>query len=249
VAVIDTGIDRNHPDLDDNLAGCENFIYWWRSCEDDNGHGTHVAGIIAAENNGFGAVGVAPEAEIYALKVLNYRGSGYLSDLIEALDWAVANQMAVVNMSLGTNFDVTSFHEAVQRAYSAGIVLVAASGNDGPGGNSVDYPARYPEVIAASAVDEALAVPSWSSRGPEVDLAAPGANVYSTALGGSYKKMSGTSMASPHVAGAVALRRENSNESPSTIKSVLKTNADSLPLATELVGAGLVNAFETVTAP
>lgn len=250
VAVIDTGIDRDHPDLDANLAGCVNFIYSWQTCEDDNGHGTHVSGIIAAENNDFGVVGVAPNAKIYSLKVLDRRGSGYLSDIIEALDWAVANNMQIVNMSLGTSVDVISFHEAIKRVNSAGIVQVAAAGNSGPGANTVNYPAAYPEVIAVSATDSSNNVPSWSSRGPEVDLAAPGVNVYSTYLKGKYQTLSGTSMAAPHVTGAAALRLFlKPGEAPFQVESVLETNADPLPFDSTWVGAGLVNVYKVVTAP
>lgn len=250
MAVLDTGIDIDHPDLDDNLSGCVNFIYWWRNCDDDNGHGTHVSGIIAAENNDFGVVGVAPNAKIYSLKVLNYRGRGYLSDIIEALDWAITNNIDVVNMSLGTSSDVLSFHEAVQRVNAAGITQVAAGGNSGPGADTVIYPARYPEVIAVSAIDSNNNVPSWSSRGPEIDLAAPGVSVYSAYRGGGYQTMSGTSMAAPHVTGTVALRLEDHpGENPATIEIVLGSNTDSLPFDPTLVGAGLVNADKVVSAP
>jgi subtilisin family serine protease len=247
VAILDTGIDIDHPDLDDNLAGCQNFISWYRNCDDDNGHGTHVAGIIAAEDNDFGVVGVAPEARLYALKVLNRNGSGYLSDILEALDWAITNDMDVVSMSLGTNSDIQSFHQAIQKVNQAGIVIVAAGGNDGPGNNTVDYPAAYSEVMAVAATDSSNNVPSWSSRGAEIDLAAPGVNVYSTYLRGGYQTMSGTSMSTPHVTGVVALRLQNHpNESPSTLESVLETTATSLPFDSTVVGAGLVNAYQAV---
>jgi len=258
VAVIDTGIDRDHPDLKNNLVGCERFIAcsnwdWWYgrcNCEDDNGHGTHVAGIIAAENNSFGVVGVAPQAKIYALKVLDSSGSGYLSDIIEALDWAITNDMAVVNMSLGTTSDVASLHDAVKRVNAAGIVQVAAAGNSGPGTNTVNYPARYPEVIAVAATDSSDNVPSWSSRGPEIDLAAPGVNINSTYLSGKYKVLSGTSMSAPHVTGVVALRLFlKPGESPAQIETILENNTDSLSLDPTLVGAGLVNAYKAVVSP
>lgn len=250
VAVIDTGVDRDHPDLNDNLAGCVNFIYSWKTCEDDNGHGTHVTGIIAAEDNSFGVVGVAPQAKIYSLKVLDSRGSGYLSDIIEALDWVITNKMNVVNMSLGTSTDVASFREAVAKVEAAGIVQVAAAGNSGPSSNSVNYPAAYPEVIAVSATDQNDAVPSWSSRGQEVDLAGPGVGIYSTYKGNGYQTLSGTSMSSPHVAAVVALRKAIfPQESPLEIREILKNNADLLPFDPTLVGSGLVNANKVVTAP
>lgn len=249
VAVIDTGVDTSHPDLKENIAGCRNFISSWLSCDDDNGHGTHVAGIIAAKDNNFGVVGVAPEAKIYALKVLDRQGSGYLSDIIEALDWAAKNNLQVVNMSLGTAVDVASFHEAVIRVYNAGIVQVAAAGNSGPADNTVLWPAKYPEVIAVAATDSGDQVPSWSSRGPELAVAAPGANIYSTYYRKSYATMSGTSMAAPHVAGAVALRISlYPSESPSKIKSLLQSTATPLGFDPSLVGTGLVDAFRLVTA-
>lgn len=248
VAVIDTGIDTDHPDLNDNLAGCLNFIQPSKTCEDDNSHGTHVSGIIAAENNSFGVVGVAPNAKIYALKALDSRGSGYLSDVIEGLDWAVVNGIQVVNMSLGTSSDVLSFHEAVQRVYQAGIIQVVAGGNSGPGANTVTYPAKYPEVIAVSATDSTDSVPSWSSRSPEIDLAAPGVNINSTYLSGKYKVLSGTSMSAPHVTGTVALRLYlHPGETPLQIESVLETNTDHLSFDPTLVGAGLVNAYNVVS--
>ena len=247
VAILDTGIDIDHPDLDGNLAGCQNFISWYRNCDDDNGHGTHVAGIIAAEDNDFGVVGVAPKAKIYALKVLNSQGSGYLSDIIEGLDWAVTNNMDVVSMSLGTNSDIQSLHQAVQKVYQAGIVVVAAGGNDGPGSNSVDYPAAYSEVIAVAATDSTNKVPSWSSRGAAIDLAAPGVSVYSTYLKGGYQTMSGTSMSTPHVTGVVALRLQNHpEEGPSNLENILETTTTSLPFDATIVGAGLVNAYQAV---
>jgi len=250
VAVIDTGINRSHPDLKINIAGCVNFIYSWKTCEDDNGHGTHVSGIIAALNNGIGTVGVAPNAKIYSLKVLDRRGSGYVSDIIEALDWAVSNKMQVINMSLGTTVDVISFHDAVKRVNQVGIVQVAAAGNSGPASNSVIYPAKYQEVIAVSATDSIDAVPYWSSRGIEVTLAAPGASIYSTYLKGGYATMSGTSMSSPHVAGTVALRKAlYPLETPSEIKSILTANTSPLPYDPTMVGSGLVDAYKVVTAP
>ncbi len=191
VGIIDTGIDVKHPDLIGNLKGGASTVWYTSSYNDDNGHGTHVAGIVAALNNTFGVVGVGPQIDLYAVKVLDRNGSGYLSDVIEGLDWAVANGMKVVNMSLGTSSNVLSFQEAVQRVNLAGIVQVAAAGNSG---GSVIYPAAYPEVIAVSATDQGDVLASWSSRGSEVDLAAPGVSIYSTYKGSKYTTLSGTSM-------------------------------------------------------
>ncbi|MDO8663912.1 MAG: S8 family peptidase, partial [Candidatus Wildermuthbacteria bacterium] len=202
VAIVDTGIDALHPDLKDNLKGGVSTVSYTSSFNDDNGHGTHVAGIAAAIDNTIGVIGVGPKIDLYAVKVLDRRGSGYLSDVIEGLDWAIQNGMQVVNMSLGTTANILSFQEAVQRVNAAGIVQVVAAGNNG---GSVLYPAAYPEVIAVSATDQTDTLASWSSRGPEVDLSAPGVSIHSTYKGQTYKTLSGTSMAAPHVTGAAAL--------------------------------------------
>lgn len=249
VAVVDTGIDTSHPDLKTNIAGCLNFISPTKTCEDDNGHGTHVAGTIAALDNNLGVVGVAPNAKIYALKVLNKNGSGYLSDIIESLDWSINNQMQVINMSLGSSSGSTLLSEAVVRVYNAGIIMVAAAGNSGPSNNTVNYPAKYPQVIAVAGLDKNDSVPSWSSRGAEVFIAAPGKDIYSTYYMDTYKTLSGTSMATPHVVGAVALRLQiTPNTPPLEMKNLIKNSADILPLSVNLVGAGRVNAYKLVTA-
>ena len=156
--------------MKNNIKGGYNAINPLKSANDDNGHGTHVAGIIAAENNSVGVIGAGPQIDLYAVKVLSRNGSGYLSDVIEGIDWAIANGIQVINMSLGTTGNVQSFHDAIARANEAGIVQVAAAGNDGL---AVNYPAAYSEVIAVSATDSSDIITSWSSRGAEVDLSAP----------------------------------------------------------------------------
>jgi subtilisin family serine protease len=256
VGVIDTGIDLKHPDLQENIKGGYNAIYPWKSPNDDNGHGTHIAGIIAALNNSIGVIGVGPKIDLYAIKVLNASGSGYLSDVIEGLDWAVSNGMQVVNMSLGTDQDVQSFHDAILGAYNAGVTIVAAAGNSG---GAVSYPAAYPEVIAVSATDETDQIASWSSRGPEVDLAAPGVNIYSTYKGSTYKTLSGTSMAAPHVTGAAALVIDtkrcdldsDGNCTPAEVQQRLEQTAIDLGDSGKdnLYGAGLVNVYQALTQP
>ncbi len=243
VAVIDTGIDATHPDLAANVGGGTNFVRraWWRDPDpnawaDDNGHGTHVAGIIAAVDNEIGVVGVAPEASLYAVKVLAKNGSGYISDIILGIEWAVANGMDVANMSLGTNSDVQSLHDACDAAAAAGLLLVAAAGNDGA---AVDYPGAYSSVIAVAATDINDQRASWSSVGPEVLLAAPGVSVRSTWKGGGYKTISGTSMAAPHVTGTLALK----------LSANLTASADDLPPSgyDYYTGYGLVDAGEAAT--
>src|SRR3989344_4156151 len=196
VGIIDTGISDKHPDLLTNVKGGVNTINSRKGWNDDNGHGSHVAGIVAAINNTSGVVGAAPATDLYAIKVLGANGSGYLSDVIEGIQWAMVNGMQVINMSLGTGSDIQSFHDAVIAAKNAGIVQVAAAGNSG---GAASFPGAYPEVIAVSAIDQTNTIASWSSRGPEVDLAAPGVSIPSTYMGGGYATLSGTSMASPHV--------------------------------------------------
>jgi subtilisin len=205
VAVVDTGIDLSHPDLAANVKGGANFVAGASSYADDNGHGTHVAGIIAAANNTIGVIGVAPAADLYAVKVLDRRGSGYLSGIIEGLTWCVNNHIQVVNMSLGTSSYSASFAQAVQVTLDAGVVVVAAAGNSGPGAYTVDYPGAFAGVIAVGATDSSDNIASWSSRGPQVAVCAPGVGIRSTYKGSTYQTLSGTSMASPHVAGVVAL--------------------------------------------
>ena len=149
VAVIDTGIDLNHPDL--TVYGDVNIISSRKSGNDDNGHGTHCAGIIAALNNELGVVGVAPEAHLYAVKVLDRKGSGWTSDIIAGIEWAVQNKMGVASLSLGSSTGSTLLWDAVKSADAAGVIIVAAAGNNG---GPVIYPAAYPEAIAVSSTGD-----------------------------------------------------------------------------------------------
>jgi subtilisin len=251
VAVVDSGIDLDHPDLSSNIKGGINTISSSRSADDDNGHGSHVAGIIAALNNSTGVVGVGHRIDLYAVKVLNRNGSGDISDIIEGIQWSINNGMAIINMSLGTSSDIQSFHDAVIAAKNAGVVVVAAAGNSGPSDNTVIYPARYPQVIAVSAVNSSNNISGFSSRGPEVDLTAPGESIYSTYRSGGYRTMSGTSMASPHVAGAAALVLSNHpGFTPDQVQTHLMNNAELLNgLNSNQQGAGLVDAEKATLTP
>lgn len=253
VAILDTGIDLDHPDLAANIKGGVNTINPRKSADDDNGHGSHVGGTVAAINNTIGVVGVGNTVNLYAVKVLDRNGSGFLSDVIEGLDWAITNGMQVVNMSFGTDSDVQSFHDAVVKVNQAGIVQVAAAGNDG---GAVDFPGAYPEVICVAAVqknaDGSLSVASFTSRGPEVDLSAPGVDILSAYKGGGYATLSGTSMAAPHVSGTVALvltssvgtydTNSNGKWDPSEVQKKLQDTAEDIRLDTSLFGSGLVRA-------
>jgi subtilisin len=211
VAVIDTGIDYDHPDLSANYYGGHDFVNDDVDPMDDNGHGTHCAGIVAALDNGIGVIGVAPEAHLYAIKVLDSGGSGYLSDVVAGIEWAIENHVQIISMSFGSNSQSQAMQDACNKAYNDGLLLVAAAGNDYSswGGwwemDTVDYPARYDTIIAVGATDKNNNKASWSSTGPTLELASPGVSIYSTYWNNSYKTISGTSMACPHVAGVAAL--------------------------------------------
>lgn len=209
VAVIDTGITI-HPDL--QVAGGTSFVSYTPYYSDDNGHGTHVSGIISALNNDIGIVGVAPAASIYALKALDNTGSGYISDIIAGLDWSITNKMDIVNMSFGSSTPSKALEQVVNKAYSDGLLIVAATGNSGTSSgktDTVNYPAKYTKsVIAVSAIDNNNQRPYWSSTGKEVEVCAPGVSIFSTYLDGQYATMSGTSMATPFVTGDLALLKQ-----------------------------------------
>lgn len=202
IGVIDSGIDMDHPDLKDNIKGGYNVFKKNKAPEDDNGHGTHVAGIIAATKNEFGVVGMVPDADLYAIKVLDSAGDGYVSDIIEGIEWAISNNMNILNMSFGTITDSQSLHDVVINAYNAGITMVAAAGNN-YGGVS-EYPAAYPEVISVGAIDKDGSIAAFSAL-EGVDIYAPGVIIYSTYLNGEYQLNNGTSMACPHIVGKIII--------------------------------------------
>jgi subtilisin len=205
VFILDTGIDSDHPDLVANLHEGKSFVPTESTTEDYHGHGTHCAGTVAAAINGFGVVGVAPYAYLHPVKVLSSTGSGNWSWLIAGLDWVMAKKgPRIASMSLG-GAAPAAVKTMCDSAYADGILLVAAAGNSGPGDNTVGDPARFDSVMAVSAIDSADVIAAFSSRGPQVEITAPGVNVLSTTRGGGYGGMSGTSMACPHVAGAAAM--------------------------------------------
>jgi Subtilisin-like serine proteases len=247
IAVVDTGISKKHPDL--NVAGGVSLVGDKSSnkWDDDNGHGTHVAGVIAACDNSIGVVGVAYDSELYAVKVLDSSGSGQISDVIEGIEWAVDNDMDIISMSIGTTQYSQAFEEACDYAYSSDVLLVAAAGNSGDGDvttNNVEYPGKFDSVIAVSAIDSTGTAPMWSSDGDEVELAAPGVSIYSTFLNDGYAAESGTSMATPFVSGVAALiKSENPSLSSQEIRSLLYSNAIDLGDSGKdpVYGFGLVN--------
>lgn len=207
VAVLDTGIwhppsgGSVHPDLAAAYKGGYDFVNDDPDPWDDNGHGTHVAGVIAAADNAAGVVGVAPGVSLYALKVLDGGGGGSYADLIAALDWSVQRGIRIVNYSGGGGPSL-ALEKACERARAAGVTIVAAAGN---GAGELLYPAAYPSVVAVGATDRSDLLWVGSNTGAELDFVAPGEGVRSTFSGGGYAELSGTSIAAPHVAGVAAL--------------------------------------------
>jgi subtilisin len=247
VAVLDSGIDFNHPDLAANYRGGVSFVTDESSPMDHNRHGTHCAGTIGAALNGVGVVGVAPAAYLYAVKVLSRSGAGNWSWLIAGLDWCIKNGIHIASMSLGGGGAPAAVRSMCDLAFARGVLLVAAAGNSaGP----VEHPARYGSVIAVSAIDTGNRLASFSCRGPEVELCAPGVDVLSTVPGGGYARLSGTSMACPHVAGAAALGWSTHRFAPAgmaanvAIRRLLAITADNLgiPGRDEQFGFGRVDA-------
>lgn len=203
VAVIDTGVDLTHPDLAANLLPGYDFGDNDSSPQDQLGHGTRVAGVLAAvRNNQTGVSGLAPEARLLPLKI-NVGGSGtFASDaLAQAIDYAIAQRVNIINLSLTVDQNTQLVLEAVQRALDRGIVVVAAAGNDG---GAVAFPATMSGVIAVAAVGQDGLVANFSNRGPEISIAAPGAGIYTTYGSGTYVSTSGTSFAAPMVSAAIA---------------------------------------------
>ncbi|MCK5660074.1 MAG: S8 family serine peptidase [Methanosarcinales archaeon] len=259
VAVIDTGIDKDHPDI--IVAGGVSFadknpfvIKQTNKWNDDNGHGTHVAGTIATLNNNIGVVGAAPDVSLYAVKVLTRDGSGYVSDIIAGIDWAVNNNMDIATMSLGGPGYSQAFQNAINGAHGSGVLIIAAAGNEGDGDTSTvetSYPAAYENVVAVAATDADDNLAWFSNSGNYVDIAAPGVNIRSTWNDGLYNTISGTSMACPHVTGVAALvLANNSSLSPDDVSSILTGTATDLGAEGFDIGYGngLVNASAAVGA-
>ncbi|MBI3548656.1 MAG: S8 family peptidase [Elusimicrobia bacterium] len=254
VAVVDTGIDMNHPRLKDNVRGGFNAKNSAQptNFNDDNGHGTHVAGTIAAVKDGNGIVGVAPKATLYGIKVLDAGGNGTSADLVAGIDWAVRNGIDIANMSLGGGEEdnTPELRAAVANATAAGLTIIAAAGNDGPGNNTVGYPARYAEVIAVAAITSSERTAMFSSRGPQVAITAPGQGILSTfpTNRGGQATQSGTSMACPHAAGVAALAvAAKGIRGSAAIRAALTGTARKLPGAgPNEQGAGLVDAAKIV---
>ena len=251
VAVIDTGVDANHPDLAGQvLPGGDLVDGTEGTATDPNGHGTHVAGTIAAlTGNGLGVSGIAPDAKILPVRVLGPDGSGYLSTAASGVIYAADHGADVINLSLSATVQTDAMTNAVAYARSRNVVVVAAAGNARSQGSPVSYPAADPGVIAVAATDSADNPATYSNRGGYVDVAAPGTSIASTFPGASYRRMSGTSMAAPHVAAVAALvKAYDKSLSPDRIEQVIESSSVDLgtPGRDDDFGTGLVDAAAAV---
>jgi subtilisin family serine protease len=206
VAIVDSGLDAAHPDFAGvPIENGTDYVDGDATPEDLNGHGTHVAGILAAaRDNGLGIAGIA-RATLVPIRVLDANGQGNCLDIALAVLEAVARGVSVINLSLECGSDYAPLHLAIQAAARAGVLVVAAAGNRNTSPFCPSYPAAYREVLAVAGLDDATSVAAYSCQGAAVELAAPGSNIVSTWRGGGYFNLSGTSMAAPHVAGIAAL--------------------------------------------
>jgi len=202
VAILDTGIDSNHEDLSGQIEAEANFTQEDTS-DDAYGHGTHIAGIIAAKNNSIGIVGIAPGCRLLNVKVADDKGRCQASDLLKGIIWAVDNGAKVINISIEIKESSSDLEEAIKYAWNHGTLIVAAAGNNG--GQNTVYPAYYKNCIAVAAIKEDNSLAPLSNYGDWIDLAAPGFQIYSTLPGDSYSYESGTSFAAAHVSGIAAL--------------------------------------------
>ncbi|MFC3798711.1 S8 family peptidase [Cohnella sp. GCM10012308] len=238
VGVIDTGVDFGHPDLRHALSRGINLLQRASLPHDDNGHGTHIAGTISAANASRGMIGVAPRTEIHPVKAFDTDGSAYVSDIILGIEWCVHHGMDIVNMSFGMPNRSEALLKAVESAHRAGVLIVASSGNDGRKGR-IDYPAGYGHTVAVGALDRRGRIARFTNRSAAIDIYAPGAKVESAWPNGRRRVMSGTSMATSHVTGAVALLLAlRPGLSPSRIKDILRRSAKPLGYDKAPQGAG-----------
>ncbi|MEM3755335.1 MAG: S8 family peptidase [Candidatus Bathyarchaeia archaeon] len=268
VAILDTGIDLDHPELADSYAGGYDYVNNDAIPEDEHGHGTHVSGIITSDGeNDINSKGVAPGAKITMYKVCDKNGNCYEDDIMAAIEATVSSGAKILSMSLGggsyttENCDSDPLAAKINWAVSQGIIAVIAAGNDGKG---VSSPGCASGAISVGAVDSSNNVPYWSGRGKALDIVAPGVNIYSTLIDG-YGKMSGTSMATPHVSGVVALLLQaNPSLTVDEVKNALYSTTDpvnkcyqctrwigsyclsykEVTCTKEITGAGVVNAYK-----
>jgi len=237
VGVIDTGIDLDHEDLRDRVKSYKNFTSKYeKDVEDTNGHGTHVAGTICANRNGIGVVGAAPKCDLYVAKAFGEGGHAKTEAIIKSFEWLISENVNVINMSFSSPEPNEYEKIMVRKCHEKGIILVGAAGNDGGSGDedTIGYPAKYDGVIAVTAVDMNLNRAPFSSQGSGAQVAAAGTNILSTYKNNTYAVLSGTSMATPLIAGAVAILQGKSKIrfgrflSPEEISLIVNIYADDL---------------------
>ncbi|GLI05027.1 aerolysin [Paenibacillus tyrfis] len=249
IGVIDTGADYTHPDLRHCLSRGVNILNRQLPPIDDNGHGTHIAGTIAAHTRHRGIIGVAPQAILHPVKAFDQHGGAFVSDIIGGIDWCVSSGVDIINMSFGMKTYSKALEAAVLSAYRSGIIVVASSGNEGNQAE-VDYPARLRQVIAVGATTRKGRIAPFSNIGKQINIYAPGEKVYSTWLHGKYHELSGTSMATSHVTGVIALMLARKPDlKPLRIKNLLRKHARYLIKARKMItGAKEIHAFRSVSA-
>ena len=248
IAILDTGVDLDHPDLANKVISSIDFSHSG-TVDDVHGHGTHVAGIAAAmTNNGIGVAGLGYTATIMNVKVLGDTGAGAYSWIVSGIIWAVDNGAEVINMSLGGSSPSSTLEDAINYAWSKGVVVVAAAGNYG--NTAPLYPAYYTNCIAVAATDSLDRLAGWSNYGDWVDVAAPGVGIYATLKNNGYGYKSGTSMASPHVAGLAALvfttlsDTNGDGKFNDEVRSRIEASCDDISISG--IGSGRINAARAV---
>jgi thermitase len=248
IAILDTGVDLDHPDLANKIISNIKFSNS-ATTDDVYGHGTHVAGIAAAmTNNGIGVAGLGYSCSIVNVKVLDDNGMGAYSWIVSGIIWAADNGADIINLSLGAPYASSALEDAVNYAWGKGVVIVAAAGNNGD--TTPMYPAYYTNCIAVAATDANDARASWSNYGDWVDVAAPGVSIYSTLKDNSYGYLSGTSMASPHIAGLAALVFTVVGDSNGDgflndeVRSQIQATCDDIGVSG--IGSGRINAYRAV---
>jgi subtilisin family serine protease len=225
VAVIDTGCDLDHPDIKNNIVQGKNFINPKKDPYDDNGHGTHVSGTIAAENNSRGMVGVAPDTKILPIKALGADGNGTLDNIIKGIIYAADIGVNFISMSLGSPQPNSQLENAIKYAANKGVIIFCAAGNSG---ENIDimYPAKYDHTIAIGAIDKNLNRTSFTCSGETLDFLSPGHDILSCVPGGGYALMSGTSMSTPFAVGCASLLLSYAKNKNNSLLNKLKFTED-----------------------
>lgn len=244
IAILDSGICLHHPMLEPLLGEGINLLRPDEPPTDENGHGTHVAGVIAWASGTWYERNQPPRIRLHPVKIFDQTGFGRIQDIVRGLEWCIEHRMQIVNLSFGTDQKTSrNMHAAVKKVLQAGILLVGAAGNDGRAG-AVDYPGRYPEVVAVGASNKWDRPSSFSSAGHGIDLMAPGSAIVSLSPDGGFVEMSGTSMAAPHVTAAAALLLGvEPHLKPAAVRQRLRATAEWLPgVPSRAQGAGLLRA-------